>query len=79
MKGSISGSNAALTIFYPFEGTDRESNAMFIVTGASGVAADLLGSNLGSGAGWAGGFRAAAKQNGWKVDAIWFSIEDAVR
>jgi len=79
MQGNKTERGFVLPFALTFEGSGKQSYGAIVLTGSSALPGNLVGSGTQFDAAWATRFREGAAANGWKADAVWFSVEDRQR
>ncbi|MDJ0641993.1 MAG: serine/threonine-protein kinase [Erythrobacter sp.] len=79
MQGNKTERGFVLPFALPFEGSGRQSYGAIVVTGSSALPGNIVGRGTQFDDAWATRFGEAAEANGWKADAVWFSVEDQQR
>ncbi|QUL36781.1 serine/threonine-protein kinase [Erythrobacter sp. JK5] len=76
MQGNKTERGFVLPFALTFEGSGKQSYGAIVLTGGSALPGDLVGRGTEFDEAWATRFRQSAQANGWKADAVWFSVED---
>ncbi|MEP0189852.1 MAG: serine/threonine-protein kinase [Erythrobacter sp.] len=76
IKGNLTNNGMVMPLLVPFEGPEKDSYAFIVVTSPKPFPRDIIALDMKFDDAWTKRFREAAKANGWKVDAVWFSIEN---
>ncbi len=79
MQGNKTDRGFVLPFALPFEGSGRQSYGAIVVTGSSTLPENIVGRGTQFDDAWAARFAQGAQANGWKADAVWFSVEDQQR
>ncbi|WP_298463591.1 protein kinase [uncultured Erythrobacter sp.] len=79
MQGNKTERGFVLPFALPFEGSGRQSYGAIVLTGSSALPGNLVGRGTQFDDAWATRFTQGAQANGWKADAVWFSVEDQQR
>lgn len=75
MQGNKTAGGFVLPFALRYEGSGRQSYGAIVLTGASALPANLVGPGTQFDDSWASRFREGAQSNGWKADAVWFSVD----
>ena len=76
IKGNLTNNGMVMPLLVPFEGPEKDSYAFIVVTSPKPFPRDVIALDMKFDDAWTTRFREAAKANDWKVDAVWFSIEN---
>ncbi|MEM8725394.1 MAG: hypothetical protein AAGE86_07720, partial [Pseudomonadota bacterium] len=79
MQGNKTEGGFVLPFALTYEGSGRQSYGAIVLTGSSALPANLVGPGTQFDDAWASRFSQGAQANGWKADAVWFSVEDQQR